>query len=67
MVPAVALNVPVVAPAAIAIEAGTVRIALLSETATTLPPAGAALLKVTVQVLVPSDTRAVGVQSKDDT
>ena len=57
---------PVVAPAAIAIEAGTVRSALLSDKDTRLPPAGATLLKVTVQVLVPSDTRAVGVQSKDD-
>jgi hypothetical protein len=67
MVPAVALNVPVVAPAAIDSEAGTVRIALSSDRATTLPPAGAALLNVTVQVLARPETRPVGVQSSDET
>ena len=67
MVPAVALKVPVAAPAAIVTEAGTDRVALSSERATRLPPASAALLNVTVQVLEPPETRPVGVQSSDDT
>jgi hypothetical protein len=55
MVPAVAVNVPLVAPAETVIEAGTVRPALLSDTVTLVPPVGAAPLRVTVQVLVPPE------------
>jgi hypothetical protein len=66
-VPAVALKLPAVAPAAIATDAGTARIALLSDKETKLPPAGAALLNVTVHVAVPVDVRLVGAQSRDDT
>jgi hypothetical protein len=62
MVPAVAVNVADVAPAATVTEAGTERsvLSLLSETAA--PPEGAALERVTVQELVPAGLRLVGVQ-----
>jgi hypothetical protein len=65
MVPAVAVKVALVAPAAIVIEAGTVRPALLSDTATVLL-ADEALLRVTVQVLLPPDDRVAGVQARDE-
>lgn len=52
MVPAVAVKLPVVAPAATVTEAGTVNRALLLESGTLTPPAGAAPDKVTVQVEV---------------
>ena len=55
----VAVNVPVVAPAATVTEAGTVTAALPEERATTRPPAGAALVIVTVPVeLTPPATVA---------
>ena len=50
MVPAVALNVAVVAAAATLTEAGTVNSALLLDKETEMPPAGATLESVTVQV-----------------
>jgi hypothetical protein len=57
--PAVAVKVAVVAPAATVTEAGVVKAALLSESVTTEPPAGAARDKVTVQVeLEPEATLA---------
>jgi hypothetical protein len=55
MVPAVAVKVPLDAPAATVMEVGTVRRELLSDRATLIPPEGAALLSVTVQVLVPPE------------
>jgi hypothetical protein len=67
IVPAVALKVPVVSPAATTRETGTVTMALLSDRLTRLPPAGAATLSVTVQVLAPPDTTLEGAQSRDDT
>jgi hypothetical protein len=51
MVVVVAENVAVVAAAATVTEAGTVNAALLSDNITLAPPLGAALVKVTVQVL----------------
>ena len=50
MVPAVAVNVLVLAPAAIDNEAGTVSCALSLERFTMTPPAGAAWDRVTVHV-----------------
>jgi hypothetical protein len=64
IVPAVAVKVPLVAPDATVIEAGTVKLALLSDRATLSPPDGAALLRVTVQVLVPPEESVVGAQLK---
>ena len=46
----VTANVPVVLPALIVIVAGTVAAALLVDKATTVPPVGAALARVTVPV-----------------
>ncbi len=65
MVPAVAVNVFVVAPAATVTEAGTVRRALLLDSETVTPPAGAADDSVTVQVDTPLLGRLVCVQPSD--
>jgi hypothetical protein len=62
MVPAVAEKVAVVAPDATVTEAGTFRLALLSEIATAWPPEGAALLSVTVQMLTAPEARLEGLQ-----
>jgi hypothetical protein len=59
-VTAVALNVPVVLPAATVTETGTVRFAVLLDTETRLPPAGAAALRVTAQVAAAPDGTEVG-------
>lgn len=63
IVPVVALNVAEVAAAAIVTEAGVVRAALSSDTVTEVPPAGAALVSVTVQVLEAFGPRLVGLQT----
>ena len=63
----VALNVAVVAAAATVTDAGTVKAALLSEIAIVAPPVGAALLKVTVQVLEAFGPRLVGLHASEDT
>ena len=60
--PAVARNTALVDPAATVTEAGTVSAALLSESATTRPPVGAAALRVTVQEVVPPAVTEVGAQ-----
>ena len=65
MVPAVAVNVFVVAPAATVTEAGTVRRLLLLVSETVAPPAGAAADNVTVQVEVALLARLVSVQPSD--
>lgn len=52
-VPALAIKVAVLEPAATVTDAGTVKALLLSEIATLTPPLGALLLNVTVQVLIP--------------
>ena len=63
IVPAVAMNFPEVPPAAIVIDAGIVKLALLSDSVIRLPPAGAAPLKVTVQVVEAPAEMEVGLQA----
>jgi len=63
-VPAVAENVPVVAPAATVIEDGSVNAVLLSETETTLPPEGAACEIVTAHVALPPELTVEGVHCR---
>jgi hypothetical protein len=58
------VKLPAVAPAATVTGVGTVSAALLLETATAVPPVGAACEMVTVQLLLPPDTTEVGVQVK---
>jgi hypothetical protein len=58
----VALKIPELAPAATVIEAGTVRAALVLVRATKAPPARAAWLSVTVQVLEAFGPKLVGAQ-----
>ena len=64
MVPAEALNVPLVAPAATVTDPGTFRLVLSSERETKLPPAGAALFNVTVQLVAPPADTEVGLQAR---
>ena len=59
----VALNVPVVDPAATVTDVGTVSVALVFVSATTLPPTGAAWFSVTTQLLVPLGPRVVGLHA----
>ena len=59
---AVAVNVALVDPAATVTEPGTPTEALLLDRATLAPPAGAAALRVTVQVLVPGVLTEAGLQ-----
>ena len=63
----VALNVAVVAVAATVTDVGTVSVALVFVSATTAPPAGAACVKVTVQVLEAFCAKLVGLHTSDDT
>ncbi len=60
---AVALTVKLalLAPAGILTEAGTVRFALLSDKAITMPPLGAAALALTVQVATPGVLIVAGI------
>ena len=60
MLPLVALNVAVVAPAATVTEDGTVNKGLLADSATTALPEGAGADNVTVQVEVEPEVRVVG-------
>src|SRR5258705_12799458 len=62
-----ALNVAVVAAAATVTDTGTVRVVLVFVSVTNAPPAGAALVSVTVQVLEAFGPRLVGLQPSDDT
>ena len=62
-----AVKVAEVDPADTVTEAGVVSRELLSETATEVPPAGAALLSVTVQVLEELLPRLVGLQASEET
>ena len=63
----VALKVAVVAAAATVTEAGTVSVVLVLVSVTDAPPAGAALLSVTVQVLEAFWPRLVGLHESNDT
>ena len=63
----VALKVAVVAAAATVTEAGTVSVALVFVRVTSAPPAGAALVSVTVQELEAFRPRLVGLHASDDT
>jgi hypothetical protein len=62
----VAVNVAEVAVAATITDAGVVKVALLSDKVTLAPPAGAAWVKVTVQVLEEFCPRLVGVHARED-
>ena len=53
--------------AATVTEAGMERAELVLERATTVPPAGAALVRITVQVLEELDPRLVGLQARLET
>jgi hypothetical protein len=64
---AVALNVPVVAPASTLTDAGTVSDGLLLASVTPNPPNGAVWPSVTVQVLTALWPRLVGLQATPDT
>ena len=59
-VPALAAKVPVVAPAASVIDAGTVNAALFPDSATAVPPVAAACDSVTVHVVLPPEEIEVG-------
>ena len=62
-----ALKVAELVPAATVADAGSVRYELLSESATTLPPAGAAWFNVIVQVVDEPELTLAGLQVKPDT
>ena len=66
IVAVVALNVAEVAAAAIVTEDGTLRVELLFDRVTLVPPLGAACDRVTVQVLDPFDPRLVGLHTSDE-
>ena len=63
---AVALKVPVVAAAATVTDAGVVSSGLLLDTETAVPPAGATLVRVTVQPLIAPEARLEGLQPSED-
>ena len=65
--PAVAVKVPEVLPAATVTEAGAERAALPLLTATAAPPDAAALESVTVHVLLAAELRLVGLHARDAT
>jgi hypothetical protein len=61
---ALAVKTAEVAPAGTVTEAGTAKTALLSERATTVPAAGAALLRVTVQLAKELEARDAGLHTR---
>lgn len=65
-VPAVTLNVAEFNPGGIRTEFGTLTELLLLVSAMLIPPAGAELVIVTVQLLVPPGPMTAGLQSKAD-
>lgn len=68
MAPVAAVNVAVVALAGTVTEAGNVRtLAIAPVTVTVAPPAGAALFKVTVQVVLPLEARVVAAHFRVET
>ena len=66
-VPALAVKVPEELAAGTVTETGMVREELLSESATVIPPEGAAADNVTVQVLEALGPRVVGAQTSEET
>lgn len=66
-VPAFAVKVLLLAPAATVTPVGIVSVVLLSESVTRDPLAGAVPVKVTVQVLLALDERVVGLHFSDNT
>jgi hypothetical protein len=64
IVPAIAVKLADIAPAATLTVAGTANDELLLEIATLAPPAGAALLNVTAQLVDPLDNTLDGEQLK---
>ena len=67
MAAVVALKGADVAAAGTVTEAGTVRVALVFVRVTIAPPAGAALVKVTVQVVEEFGPRLLGLQASEET
>jgi len=67
MLPAVAVKPAVVATAATATDDATVSSVLFEAKATVDPPAGAAALNVTVQVLEAPDAKLAGLHCSNDT
>ena len=63
----VALKVAVVADAATVTDAGTDSVEFVLDRVMTAPPAGAALVRVTVQVLDEFGPRLVGLHPREDT
>ena len=63
----VALNVAEAAAAATVTDAGTVSVVLVFVSVTNAPPAGATLVRVTVQVLDALCPRLAGLHESDDT
>ena len=61
------MNVAVVAVAATVTDTGTVSVVLVFASVTDAPPAGATLVRVTVQVLDAFCTTLVGLHASDDT
>lgn len=62
----VAVNVPVVDPAGIVIDAGTVALAVFEESEMVSPPDGAMLLRVTVPSVVVPPATVVGLNVTDE-
>ena len=67
MVPLVAVKLAVVEPAATVTDAGTTNAVFPLDSVTAAPPAGAALVKVTVHVLDALEPRLLGLQLSVDT
>ena len=65
--PAVAVNVPEILPTATVIVAGAERAALPLVTATAAPPDAAALVSVTVHVLLAAEVRLLGLHVSEAT
>ena len=61
-----ALNIAVLKPAATVTDVGVVSSALLLDSPTGVPPVGAALVRVTVQVLAALFPRLVGLHASED-
>ena len=67
MAAVVALKVAEVAAAATVTDAGTVSVGLVLVRVTAAPPVGAALVRVTVQVLEALGPRLAGLQASEET